>query len=101
MKQTGLDLEKHFKKCCAKYNKLFIPDNPRQEDVSRALLEYYDHDFLAAAISLYVKSNPGPFIIFDFAMQSRTYVDKVKFNRESLTKFKDIVEQTKKRMESE
>ena len=43
----------------------------------------------------------GPFIIFDFAVQSKTYADKIQFDSKSAEKFKDVVQQTKLRMESE
>lgn len=101
MNQTGQDLVIHFKECCAKRNKLFIPDIPRQTHVADALVQYYKHDDLWNAIDIFVKSNPGPFLVFDFAVQSRIYIERLKFDKDSETKFKDIVEQTKKRMESE
>lgn len=101
MNQTGQDLVLHFRECCSKRNKLFIPDIPRQTQVSDALVGYYERNELMAAVDLFIKSNPGPFLIFDFAVQSRIYVEKVKFNKNSEDKFKDIVEKTKRRMESE
>jgi len=90
-----------LKNCCKKYHKLFIPDSPRQEAVAESLLSFYDKDVLFSAIELFVKSTPGPFLVFDFAVQSKIYTDKVKFENKSVDKFKQIVEQTKRRMESE
>jgi hypothetical protein len=39
--------------------------------------------------------------MFDFAVESRSYVDRVKFENKSVDKFKNIVEETRKRMVSE
>jgi len=69
--------------------------------VSESLLSFYDKDILFSAIELFVKSNPGPFLVFDFAVQSKVYTDKVKFESKSVNKFKEIVNETKKRMEME
>lgn len=101
MEVTGLELIKFFKESCKKSNKLFIPDSPRQESVADALAEFYKKEELFNAVQLFIKSKTGPFLVFDFAIESRSYVDKTKFESKSVNAFKDIVEQTKKRMESE
>jgi hypothetical protein len=101
MEVTGLELIKFFKESCKKSNKLFIPDSPRQESVADALAEFYKKEELFSAVQLFIKSKTGPFLVFDFAIESRSYVDKTKFESKSVNAFKDIVEQTKKRMESE
>jgi hypothetical protein len=101
MELTGLELIKFFKESCKKSNKLFIPDSPREESVADALAEFYKKEELFNAVQLFIKSKTGPFLIFDFAIESRAYVDKTKFESKSVNAFKEIVEQTKKRMESE
>ena len=101
MTLTGQELIEHFKKCCEKRNKLFIPDSPRQEAVAEALAKFYNSEILLKACDLFIKSNNGPFIIFDFAIQSKTYADKIQFDSKSSEKFKDVVKQTKLRMELE
>ena len=101
MIKTGQDLIRYFKSCCEKQNKLLIPDSPRQEAVADSLANFYKTDNLELGIDRFVKSKPGPFLIFDFAIESRSYVDKTKFESKSVNAFKEIVEQTKKRMESE
>ena len=101
MEVTGLELIKFFKESCKKSNKLFIPDSPRQESVADALAEFYKKEELFSAVQLFIKSKTGPFLVFDFAIESRSYVDKTKFESKSVNAFKEIVEQTKKRMESE
>lgn len=101
MEVTGLELIKFFKESCKKSNKLFIPDSPRQESVADALVEFYKKEELFNAVQLFIKSKTGPFLVFDFAIESRSYVDKTKFESKSVNAFKEIVEQTKKRMESE
>ncbi len=101
MTLTGQELIEHFKNCCEKRNKLFIPDSPRQEAVAEALSKFYNPEILLKACDLFIKSNNGPFIIFDFAIQSKTYTDKIQFDAKSSEKFKDVVKQTKLRMELE
>jgi hypothetical protein len=39
-------------------------------------------------------------LIFDFAIESRNFVDKAEFDKKSNDKFKSIVQETKKRLES-
>jgi hypothetical protein len=101
MNLTGPDLIDCFRKYCAKYNKLFIPDIPRQTQVADALAQYYANDNLLAAIELYIKSNSGPFLVFDFAVQSKKMVDKVIFEKEAINRFKNIVADTRKRLVEE
>lgn len=100
-KITGTELINVFKKCCDISHKLFIPDSPRQESVADALVEHYDADIITQAVKRYVASKPGPFLVFDFAVDSRTYVEIVKKERASVNKFKDIVQETKKRLAEE
>ena len=97
---TGSELIEFFKDCCKKYRKLFIPDSPRQEQVADALASFYKKDNLQSAVEYFVKSRPGPFLVFDFAVESRSFVEKVEFEKKSQDKFKDIVQETKKRLES-
>jgi hypothetical protein len=98
---TGEELIGIFKKSCEKSNKLFIPDSPRQEAVAEALAKHYDGDNLTKAIAFYVKSRPGPFLVFDFAVESKAMVDKIKFEEQASNRFKEIVKQTQERMENE
>lgn len=98
---TGQEVINFFKESCEKSNKLFIPDSPRQDSVADAIANFYDKDELLGAVDMFIKSRPGPFLVFDFAVESKTYVDKFKFEKVAKDKFRDIVEQTRKRMESE
>lgn len=100
METTGQELIKFFKESCDRSNKLFIPDSPRQESVADALVSFYKKQELFDAVALFVKSKTGPFLIFDFAIESRTYVEKIKLENKSTDSFKKIVEETRKRMES-
>jgi len=97
---TGSELIEYFKSCCKKYHKLFIPDSPRQEQVADALASFYKKDNLEAAVEYFIKNRPGPFLVFDFAIESRTFVERVEFEKKSQDRFKDIVQETKKRLES-
>ncbi len=98
---TGTELIEHFKNYCAKQNKLFIPDSPRQEAVADSLVSFYKNDNLRLGLESFVRSRPGPFLVFDFAIESRSFVDKAQLDKKSTDKFKSIVEETKKRMETE
>ena len=98
MEATGQELIEHFKSCCKKSNKLFIPDSPRQESVADALATFYKRQELFDAVEFFVKSKQGPFLVFDFAVESRSFVEKVKFENKAADRFKEIVEQTRKRM---
>lgn len=98
---TGQIVLQHFVDCCKKRNKLFVPDSPRQEQVADALASFYKYDVLIDAIEEYIKANPGPFIIFDFAVQSKKYIDHVVLEKKSRDNFYNMVQQTKKRMEQE
>lgn len=101
MKATGQKTIQHFQDCCKKYRKLFIPDSPRQESVADAISEFYDEEILFKAIESFIKSRSGPFLVFDFAVESKTFTDKVMFDNKSTDRFKDIVEATRKRMNDE
>ena len=79
MIKTGQDLIRYFKSCCEKQNKLFIPDSPRQEAIADALAKFYNSDILLKACDLFIKSNNGPFIIFDFAYSKNNKSTTVKY----------------------
>jgi hypothetical protein len=98
---TGKELIEIFRKSCEKSHKLFIPDSPRQESVADALATHYDSELLEKAVELYVKKNHGPFLIFDFAIESRTIVDKVKFEEEAKNRFRNLVKETHDRLASD
>jgi len=98
---TGQEVLQHFISCCKKRSKLFVPDTPRQEQVCDALGDFYEIDILFDAIDEYVKVNPGPFIVFDFAVQSKKYIDHVILEKKSRDNFIFMVKETKKRMELE
>lgn len=98
MKATGQEIIQHFQDYCEKYHKLFIPDSPRQEAVADSLAKFYDSEILITAIESFIKSKHGPFLVFDFAIESKTYTDRVIFDKKSSNKFQDIFEETRKRM---
>jgi len=99
MSIAGSDLIQAFKAVCESEGKLFIPDSPRQEDIADSMAKHYDSDDLLNAIKLYVKSEYGPMLVFDFAIKSRDFVDKVKKERLSIDKFKQTVADTRKLIE--
>lgn len=98
---TGIELIEYFKSLCDKYRKLFIPDSPRQEAVADALAEHYDTEYLKKAVDVFIKTKHGPFLVFDFAIESRSLIDKVKFEEEAKNRFKNLVKETHDRMANE
>jgi hypothetical protein len=100
-KITGQDLIECLKESCKKSGKLFIPDSPRQESVADAMAEHYDGELLLETIPHFVKSKSGPFLVFDFAIESKKYTDKVKQEKQSKEKFMRIVKDTHERMANE
>lgn len=98
MKATGQETIEHFQNYCKQQSKLFIPDSPRQESVAKALADFYDKDILFKAIESFIKSRTGPFLVFDFAVESKTFTDKIRFDDKSNAKFKELLEETRKRM---
>lgn len=100
MSLTGNDVIVAFKTYCDQYERLFIPDNPRQEAIADSLATHYNSDDLLEAIKYFVKNDKGPYLIFEFALKSKDIIEKSKFERESGEKFKEIVAQTRKKLES-
>ena len=100
-KITGQELIECLKESCKKSGKLFIPDSPRQEAVAEALVEHYDGDLLTDTVNHFVKSRSGPFLLFDFAVESKKFTDKVKQEKESKERFMRIVRDTHERMVEE
>lgn len=98
---TGQELIQCLKESCKKSGKLFIPDSPRQEAVADALAEHYDGDLLMDTVDYFVKSKTGPFLMFDFAVESKKFTEKVKQETESKERFRQIVRDTHDRMVNE
>jgi hypothetical protein len=98
---TGQKLIESLKQSCKDSSKLFIPDSPRQEAVAEALAEHYDGELLVDSIKYFVKGRTGPFLLFDFAIESKKITDKVKQEKESKEKFKQIMRETHDRMSKE
>lgn len=98
---TGKELIEIFKESCEKSHKLFIPDSPRQESVADSLVQHYDNELLVKAVETHIKKNYGPFLIFDFAIESRTMVDKIKFEEEAKNRFRNLVRETHDRLASD
>jgi len=100
MKLTGESLIDLFKTCSEKSHKLFIPDSPRQEQVADSLAKHYDGELLEKAVKWYIENRTGPFLVFEFAVESRGIVEKVQYESEAKSRFQDIVAETRKRMEN-
>lgn len=100
-KVTGQELINYLQQSCKSSSKLFIPDSPRQDAVSEALVEHYDGEILKEAVDQFVKSKAGPFLLFDFAIESKKITEKVKQEKQSREKFMQIMRDTHDRMEKE
>lgn len=98
---TGVDVIAAFKHYCEQYNQLYVPDVPREDAVADSLAKHYDSDDLLDAIREYIKKGDGPFLIFDFALKSRTFIENAKFEKDSINKFKSLVEETRKKIQNE
>lgn len=99
-KITGSDLIALFSSYSQKSHKLFIPDNPREIDIANSLVRHYDTEVLERAVKWYIDNRPGPFLVFDFALESRQIVEKIKYESEAKVRFQDIVAETRKRLEN-
>ena len=99
-KLTGPELIQFFTDYSMEKGKLFVPDSPRQDAVADSLANHYEPELLKRAIQWIVDTEPGPFFIFDFAIKSRDYVEKAKYEMEPVNRFKSIVAETKRRMEN-
>lgn len=98
---AGQGLIEYLKQSCRQSNKLFIPDSPRQEAVAEALVEHYESEILLEAIDNFVKSRPGPFLVFDFAIESKKFIDRAKQEKISKDKVRQLIKETQERMLSE
>lgn len=97
--QTGQDLITLFQKTCDEHGKLFIPDSPRQDEIAKSLVRYFDYAELELAVDIYVRNGDGSVLVFDFALKSRDLIERSKFEEQSKKRFKEIVEQTRLKME--
>jgi hypothetical protein len=98
---TGNDVVEVFKVYCKEKGKLFVPDSPRQEDVANSLADHYDSDTLLDAIKWYIEKDEGPILVFDFALKSRDYVQKIQKEKASIDRFKQTVAETRKLIEKD
>lgn len=100
-KLTGQELIQSLQQSCKDCDKLFIPDSPRQDAVAESLVDHYDGDILLEAVKYFVKTKTGPFLLFDFAIESKKITDRVKKEKESKDKFLQIMRETHDRMAKE
>ena len=98
--QTGQDLIDLFQKECNEQGKLFVPDPPRQEQVAKTLVEHFEYEELKPAVAKFVSDTYGAVLVFDFALKSKDLIERSKFEEKSKKRFKEIVEQTRLKMES-
>jgi hypothetical protein len=83
----------------AEANKFFLPDIGREEAVADSLLDAYRYDDLAECANAYIKKYASPILVFSFAMEVPSIIQKAISERESREKFLSIVEKTKERMD--
>ena len=97
---TGQDLNILFQKECDEQGKLFVPDPPRQDQVAKSLVDHFNYEELKPAVGKFISDAYGAVLVFDFALQSRDLIERSKFEEQSKKRFKEIVEQTRLKMES-
>jgi hypothetical protein len=97
--QTGADLIKLLRQLSSETGKFFLPDLGREEAVAESLIDAYRYDDLAACANEYMKKCCSPVLVFSFAMEVPSIVQKAITERESREKFRSIVEKTKERLD--
>ena len=98
-KPTGADLIKLLRQLSSEKGKFFLPDIGREEAIADSLLDAYRYDDLSDCASTYVKKAGSPILMFSFAMEVPSIMQKAISERESREKFRSIVEKTKERMD--
>ena len=97
--QTGADLIKLLRQLSSEAGKFFLPDLGREEAVADSLIDAYRYDDLTACANAYIKKCGSPILVFSFAMEVPSIIQKAITERESREKFRSIVEKTKERMD--
>ena len=97
--QTGTDLIKLLRQLSSEAGKFFLPDIGREEAIADSLLDVYRFDDLSDCAKTYVKKAGSPVLMFSFAMEVPSIIQKAVSERESREKFRSIVEKTKERMD--
>jgi|TARA_B100000809_G_C15093278_1_gene514030 hypothetical protein len=97
--QTGADLIKLLRQLSSETGKFFLPDLGREEAVAESLIDAYRYDDLTACANEYIKKCGSPVLVFSFAMEVPSIMQKAITERESREKFRSIVQKTKERMD--
>ena len=97
--QTGADLIKLLRQLSSETGKFFLPDIGREEAIADSLIDAYRFDALSDCANKYVKKAGSPILMFSFAMEVPSIIQKAISERESREKFRSIVEKTKERMD--
>jgi len=94
-----VDLIKLLRQLSSEKGKFFLPDIGREEAVADSLLDAYRYDDLEDCAHKYVSKANSPILMFSFAMEVPSIIQKAISERESREKFRSIVEKTKERMD--
>ena len=94
-----MDLIKLLRQLSSEKGKFFLPDIGREEAVADSLLDAYRYDDLEDCAHKYVSKANSPILMFSFAMEVPSIIQKAISERESREKFRSIVEKTKERMD--
>lgn len=105
-KVTSESFLKLFREICEKYNKMCIPDSPREDAISVSLLTYYKKNYdintLIDALDLYIKElGHKPAMLLEFSLVNHEYRDRVIHNRRLEEEFKSTLSNTKRLLEGE
>lgn len=98
------DFINYFEERCEHYEVLFLPDPARQEKIARQLVNLHgktagDKEVLYKAVDLFIQESQGTALIYDFAIESSKYRDKILVNKESHENFNKLLKETEKRMQ--
>lgn len=95
-------ISNYFQECCDEFDKLFLPDAAKDEGIINNLIKFYkkhhDKEFLEECIRWFCRTEDGPILVMDFAINSLDVRDKVMEDRESRKEFNALLKQTEQRM---
>ena len=97
------ELVEFFESESEKNGKLFVPDPPREEKVAKSLITYAANhsteEILLKSVQLFIESRTEAVLVFDYALEARSFREKVEIEIASREKFQKTIEATKKRHE--
>jgi len=102
-KITSTEFLKIFRETCEKYNKMYIPDSPREDAIAVSLMTYhkknYDIDTLVEALDMYVKElGHKPALLLEFSLVVHDYRQRAIQERRLREEYKHVLKMTEELM---